>query len=65
MGAVEDIRQSLQDVLAPELRAIAARLKAMDKRLDCVERRQDRDHAELLRVVEAAKVETLLKTQLA
>jgi hypothetical protein len=31
MGIVEDVRQIFQDFLAPELRAIAARLDASDK----------------------------------
>lgn len=30
MGTVEDIRQVIQDFLAPELRAISARLDSMD-----------------------------------
>jgi hypothetical protein len=31
MGAVEDVRQVLQDFLAPELREIRTRLDAMDE----------------------------------
>ena len=31
MGVVEDVRQVLQDFLAPELRALTARIDALDK----------------------------------
>jgi hypothetical protein len=34
MGSVEDIRQALQDFIAPELRAMTVRLKAMDEKID-------------------------------
>jgi DNA repair exonuclease SbcCD ATPase subunit len=34
MGVVEDVRQIIQDFLAPELRAIIARLDAQDKVAD-------------------------------
>jgi predicted phage gp36 major capsid-like protein len=48
MGAIEDTRKVSQDFLAPELRAIAARLDAVEKRqeklADDMERRFD--HAE-------------------
>ena len=41
MGTVEDIRQVLQDFLAPELRAINARLDAIDRRFQAVDQRFD------------------------
>ena len=41
MSVVEDVRQVLQDFLAPELREIRARLDSMDKRLDTVESAND------------------------
>lgn len=34
MSVVEDVRQVIQDFLAPELRAISARLDAQDKVID-------------------------------
>lgn len=37
MSVVEEMRQVLQDFLAPELREIRARLDSMDKRMDTVE----------------------------
>jgi hypothetical protein len=37
MGVVEDVRQVLQDFLAPELREIRGQLAAVDKRLDIIE----------------------------
>lgn len=48
---VEDVRQVLQDFLAPELREIRTRLDAMDRRLDIVESANDvRYHALTQRV---------------
>ncbi|MGA2168604.1 MAG: hypothetical protein ABSG62_10355 [Terracidiphilus sp.] len=41
MGAVEDVRQVLQDFLAPELREIRGVLSAIDKRLDSQDKRLD------------------------
>ena len=37
MSVVEDVRQVLQDFLAPELREIRAQLAAVDKRLDTID----------------------------
>jgi hypothetical protein len=37
MGVVEDVRQVLQDFLAPELREIRGQLTSLDKRLDAME----------------------------
>ncbi len=34
MSAIDDVRQALQDFIAPELRAITTRLSAMDQRFD-------------------------------
>jgi hypothetical protein len=34
MGAIEDIRKVMQDFLAPELRAMDQRLQAIERRLD-------------------------------
>lgn len=59
MGAIEDTRKVLQDFLAPELRAIAVRLDALEKRMDGfehrtekrfddAERRADKQHEEVM-----------------
>ncbi len=37
MGVVEDVRQVLQDFLAPELREIRGQFAVVDKRLDAME----------------------------
>jgi hypothetical protein len=41
MGVVEEVRQVLQDFLAPELREIGGVLSAIDKRLDSQDKRLD------------------------
>jgi hypothetical protein len=41
MGVVEETRQVLQDVLAPELREIRGILSAIDKWLDSQDKRLD------------------------
>jgi chromosome segregation ATPase len=38
---VEEVRQVLQDFLAPEIRSIVARLDAVEKRMDRLEMRMD------------------------
>jgi hypothetical protein len=48
MSAVEDVRQVLQDFLAPELRAISTRLEGQDKRLDAMEKVAEARHNEML-----------------
>jgi tetrahydromethanopterin S-methyltransferase subunit G len=55
MGAIEDSRKLLRDFLAPELRAIATRLDALekgidgfDRRLDDIDHRAERRHDEVL-----------------
>ena len=42
MSVVEDSRKLMQDFLAPELRAIAARLDALEKRFDESEKRHEK-----------------------
>jgi hypothetical protein len=37
MGVIDDVRQVLQDFLAPELREIRGQFAAIDKRLDAME----------------------------
>jgi len=41
MGTVEDIRQIFQDFVAPELRAITARLDALDQRFEALHKEID------------------------
>jgi hypothetical protein len=41
MGAVEDVRQVLQDFLAPELREIRGTLSSIEKRLESQDKRLD------------------------
>ena len=41
MGVVEDVRQVLQEFVAPELREIRGILSALDKRLDSQDKRLD------------------------
>ena len=38
MGVVEDVRQVLQDFLAPELREIRGQFSVVDKRLEAMEK---------------------------
>jgi hypothetical protein len=42
MGAVEDIRKVIQDLIAPDLKAQAEGLKAVNSRLDALERHLDK-----------------------
>ena len=48
MSVIEDTRKVLQDFIAPELRAVDARLAAVEKRLENFERQVDQrfDNAE-------------------
>jgi hypothetical protein len=48
MSVIEDSRKVLQDFIAPELRAISARLDALEKRLDDGERRAEKRHDEVM-----------------
>jgi len=41
MGVVEEVRQVLQDFLAPEMREIRTRLDSVDKRLEMQDKRLD------------------------
>ena len=34
MGAIDDIRKVMQDVVAPDLKALDARISALDKKID-------------------------------
>ncbi len=55
MSVIEDARKVMQDLIAPELRALSVRLDAVEKQLDGidkkfgdVERKADQRHQELL-----------------
>ena len=34
MGVIDDVRKAMQDVVAPDLKALAAEIKALDKKID-------------------------------
>jgi len=55
MSAVADIRKVLQDFLAPELRAVTARLDAIDSRLTAQEKVAEARHSEILARIEGLK----------
>jgi septal ring factor EnvC (AmiA/AmiB activator) len=76
MGAIEDSRKVLQDFLAPELRAIAVRLDALEKRfdgrldglekrLDDSDRRSERMHDEVLSAIARMGEVTSLRERVA
>ena len=48
MSVVEDSRKVLQDFIAPELRAVSARLDALEKKLDESERRAEKRHDDVM-----------------
>ncbi len=48
MSVADDLRKVLQDFLAPELRAMNARLDAVDSRLEAIEKVIAAQHRELL-----------------
>jgi hypothetical protein len=48
MSVIEDSRKVLQDFIAPELRAISARLDALEKKFDENERRAEKRHDDVM-----------------
>lgn len=48
MRVIEDVRNVLQDFLAPELRAIGTRLDALEKNVDANEARAEKRHGEVM-----------------
>lgn len=48
MSVVEDVRNVLQDFLAPEIRSINARLDALEKKVDANEVRAESRHNEVM-----------------
>ncbi len=65
MGAIEDARKLLQDFVAPELCAIAARLDGMDQRLDGLEKGMREGDERVMKAIEQAQREILLNLKLA
>lgn len=56
MSVIDDTRKVLQDFLAPELRAISARLDALEKRFDDSERRADKRHDEVMAAIRQVSI---------
>ena len=52
MSVVEDVRKVVQDLVAPELRALATRVDALEKKLDENERRAEQRHQKMLHHVD-------------
>ena len=52
MSVIEDVRKVVQDLVAPELRALATRVDALEKKADENERRAEQRHQEMLRHVD-------------
>ena len=48
MSVIEHSRKVLQDFIAPELRAISARLDALEKKFDDGERRAEKRHDDVM-----------------
>ena len=72
MGAIEDVRKLLQDFVAPELRALSARLDGVEQRFDGVDQRLDglakaitEGDERTLKAIEQAQREILLMLKLA
>lgn len=72
---IEDIRQGLQDIVTPELRALAVRMDGLEKRLDSLEKSvetrlstqdklADARHSEILANFEAIKINLQLHSRL-
>lgn len=62
MGVVEDVRQAPQDLVAPDLRAIEARISALESAVRNNERRTEKQMDELKTLVEKQNSE--LKAQI-
>ncbi len=72
MSVVQDVRQALQDTLAPEIRELKARLDALDSRMGSLESRIDRNeaaadrrHSEVLNTIRDAMEITHIRERLA
>jgi tetrahydromethanopterin S-methyltransferase subunit G len=51
MGAIEDVRNLLQDFIAPDIKQIKARLDSIEKRFEGLEKNIDRQHDETLQAI--------------
>lgn len=72
MGVVEDSRKVLQDFIAPELRAISARLDALEKRMkgldekiDEVDRRAEKRHDVVITAIDRLADYTSIRERVA
>jgi tetrahydromethanopterin S-methyltransferase subunit G len=65
MGFIEEGRQLFQDFVAPEIRAIDARLGAMEKQIDPLESRIERNQGEVMGALHRMENYTLLMERLA
>ena len=61
MGVIEDLRKVLLDFLAPELRALNARLDAIDHRFQALEKVSEARHSEVMTRIDSVltQVESL------
>jgi hypothetical protein len=55
MSVVEDLRKVLQDFLAPEMRAVAARLDALEKRMESQDKIAEARHNEIMVRIESLR----------
>lgn len=51
MGAIEDVRNLMQDIVAPDIKAIKAQLTALEKRVDGLDKKMDANHNEVLAAI--------------
>jgi hypothetical protein len=65
MSIVQDLRQALQDTIAPEIREIKARLDALESRTERNEAAAERRHAEVLNTIRDAMEITHLRERVA
>ena len=65
MSVVQDVRQALQDTLAPEIRELKARLDALESRMERNEAAAERRHAEVLTTIRDAMEITHIRERLA
>jgi len=54
MSIVQDVRQALQDTIAPEIRELKARVEALENRMDRNEASAERRHSEVLNAIRDA-----------
>jgi len=64
MSMVQDVRQALQDTVAPEIRELKARLDALESRMERNEASAERRHAEVLTTIRDAMEITHLRERI-